>query len=62
MATLAELIPVQCSCKAINRSSIKTVKMVTWRSNHTATALPDGTVLLTGGFLEGSAERFTPAF
>ncbi len=58
---MAELVPVKCTCAAIKKADIKQVKMQEWRSYHTATKLRDGTVLFTGGFLQGSAERFNPA-
>jgi hypothetical protein len=54
----AELVPVACDCTL--KSGVAQVALRVKRSGHTATLLPDGTVLLAGGFAEKSAERFNP--
>ena len=57
----AELIKVSCGCKSITASDITTVSLASARVGHTATLLADGTVLLVGGVLLKSAERFNPS-
>lgn len=59
IASNAELIPVNCRCEVGTQRS--TVQLQQLHVLHTATLLPDGTVLLAGGPTRG-AERFTPAF
>ena len=60
----AELFPVSCACPTkIDKSQIQQIKMTgDRRVGHSATTLADGTVLLTGGAMSASAERFNPSF
>jgi hypothetical protein len=56
----AELVDVDCACGAIDAQAIQLVKLRGARAGHTATLLPDGTVLLVGSLLGAAAERFSP--
>jgi hypothetical protein len=54
----AELVPVTCRCETVG--PIRQIDLSGSRIWHTATLLPDGTVLLVGGFNTSGAERFNP--
>jgi len=56
----AELVEVDCACGAIAAEAIQLVKLRGARAGHTATLLPDGTVLLVGSLIGAAAERFSP--
>ncbi|MBK8482130.1 MAG: hypothetical protein IPL40_13345 [Proteobacteria bacterium] len=56
----AELVPVDCACGTIASDAIKLITLRGARFGHTATLLPDGTVLLVGSLLGAAAERFSP--
>ncbi|MBK6848705.1 MAG: hypothetical protein IPG96_14635 [Proteobacteria bacterium] len=56
----AELVDVDCACGAIAAEAIQLVKLRGARAGHTATLLPDGTVLLVGSLVGAAAERFSP--
>lgn len=56
----AELIQVDCACGAIAAEAIQQVALRGARAGHTATPLPDGTVLLVGSLVGAAAERFSP--
>jgi hypothetical protein len=58
----AELIPVGCMCDPISSAEITAATLTNARVGHSATRLADGTVLLAGGVLLKSAERFNPDF
>ncbi len=56
----AELVPVTCACGTIPLEQINEVSLHDNRMWHTATPLPDGTVLLVGGYRRAAPERFNP--
>ena len=58
----AELVKVDCSCGSISTEDIRSLPLKKIHVLHSATALPDGTVLLAGGIVSGNAERFNPDF
>ena len=65
----AELIEVSCECQAIELGGSgqphPEIELACQRMMHTATALADGTVFLSGGYTDADCpgdERFNPAF
>jgi len=56
----ADIFPVSCTCDTIEPDTVTTVSLNHRRIFHTATRLPDGSVLLVGGRDTDTIERFFP--